>query len=133
MIAASGALSSAMMMGLVNLLGSTAAATLYPGTRPAAGNGSPSAALCVIPLANPAGLVDMAGDLVLAPSGDGQLLSSATPTWARLHGTGGAWVLDCDVRLTGDADAGQEVVIDAPALYAGAFVRLASGTFSARP
>lgn len=133
MIVAGTSLASAMMMALRTTLGGEATITLYPGVRPAPGVAAGVAPIAVCALANPAGEVDMAGDFLLAPSEDAQLTSSSVPTWARFHGTGGAWVMDCDARLNTEADAGQEIVIAAPALYAGAFVRIASGAFSARP
>ena len=133
MIAASTTLSANMMVALLTTLGSAATVTLYPGTRPAPGATAVAAPVAVCVLATPAGVVDVHGELVLSASADGQLTGSATPTWARIIGTGGAWVLDCDARLSAEADTGQEIVVAAPAMYAGAFVRIASGTFSARP
>lgn len=130
MIAVSPAASAAMMQALGTLLDG-ASVSLYAGTRPAPG-GTVTTLVATCALPAPCGSVG-SGDLVLLASAQGQIVSASAPTWARLFTAGGAWVLDCDVRLVGDANAGQELVIDAPALYPGAFLVIGSGAFTARP
>lgn len=130
MIAASTAASAALMEALRTLLDG-GSVSLYSGTRPAPG-GTVTTLVATCALPAPCGSVS-AGDLSLLASAQGQIVSASAPTWARLFTAGGGWVLDCDVRLSVDADAGQELVITAPALYPGAFVSIASGSLSARP
>jgi hypothetical protein len=124
------------MTGLLALLDNAAGnATyeIYKGTRPASG-AAPGGGdlLTTVPLGKPVGSVATtgvnAGLLVLAPSGDGQLLISGAPTWARLRAADGTFVRDLAVRLVGDADTGQELVIASAGLLAGAFVRISSGS-----
>lgn len=103
--------------------------TLYNGTRPATGA---SAAGCTVvaacTLGKPCGTVDGAGVLNLAPGQAGVVQAALAPQWARITTSAGAFVADCDARLTGDPDTGQQIVVDAPALVVGAYVALFSGT-----
>lgn len=135
MIAASTALSGNMMEALRVTLdtGGAGSVHLYAGTRPDPGDAAPGALVASCALADPCGTVDNAGALLLATSADGQIQTGSAPTWARLLNGSGAWVLDCDARLSGDADTGQELVIAATVVYPGAFLRIASGSFTARP
>jgi len=85
-------------------------------------------------LAEPAGTVQANGDLVLTTGIDSVLLMSAAPTWARVLDGNEVQLFDCDARVSTAANTGQEIVIAAPGgLYAGALVRIQSGTFSALP
>ncbi|MGY8903706.1 MAG: hypothetical protein ACKVIH_04065 [Burkholderiales bacterium] len=135
MIEIAAAAGEAMMQGLLERLDSHASAAtcaLYQGTRPPAGQdpASPTDLLATLVLAKPSGSVNSSGTFTLATSADGQLVRSGAPTWARLRTGNGSFVLDCDARLLADAETGQEIVIAATALLAGAFVRLGSGTFT---
>lgn len=114
--------------------GGAGSVALCAGERPASGN-APGTLVVTCVLATPCGAVNFAGDLVLYTSAEGQILSASTPTWARITNGSGAWVLDCDARLSNDADLGQEIVVSVldGDIYPGAFVRIASGLFSARP
>jgi hypothetical protein len=136
MIAASARASTALMTGLLSALdaGGPATVTLYATPRPAAGAAPTGATVATLTLATPAGTVNATtGQLEVAQSTAGQVLVSDTPTWARVRDNGGAWLFDCDVRLNGQTDTGQELLIDATTLFIGGFVRIASGTFSALP
>lgn len=126
MIAVSTPLATAMLAALVQTLGA-AMVELHNTTRPTAGAMPAGSAIATITLANPVGEVG-GGVLTLTPSDEGQLLLAGSPLWARVYGTGGAWMFDCDARLSGDPDTGQELVVEAPALYPGAFVRITGGT-----
>lgn len=125
-----------LMGGLLDRMGQGGAARvrLYTGARPAAANAPTGNLIAVVYLAEPAGYVHTDGDLVLATGVDSTLLLSAAPTWARVFDGNENQLFDCDARLSPDADTGQEIVVAAPAgLYAGALLRIQSGTFSARP
>ncbi|MFM9881185.1 MAG: hypothetical protein ACKVOO_12345 [Burkholderiaceae bacterium] len=137
MIGIGPAASAAMMQGLQSLLDNDAAAgtcELYKGTRVATAGAAADAAelLSTIYLAKPCGSVPTsginAGALVLSTSPDAQLLRDGAPTWARFRAGDSSFAFDCDARLTGAADTGQEVVIAAAALLAGAFVRLTNAS-----
>lgn len=128
--------SAGLMAGLLDRMGQGGAARvrLYSGVRPAA-SASPSTPLvALVLLAEPAGIVHDAGQLVLTPGVESLLLQSTAPTWARVFDGADNQLFDCDARVSTAANTGQEVVIDAPAgLYAGALVQIQSGTFSALP
>lgn len=117
--------------------GSAGYAEFYDGTRPASG-GTPTGALVVTcPLAYPCGTVSGGGALVLAAGLDGLVLVSSTPTWARIYRSDGVRVADCNCRLSGAAPSPtdpEEIVIDAPSISAGAYVKIAgSGSGFAVP
>ena len=128
--------SAGLMAGLLDKMGEGGAARvrLYSGVRPATNAAPVSAIIALVLLDEPAGAVDINGDLVLTPGVESVLLQSTAPTWARISNGNDTHLFDCDARVSTDADTGQEVVIAAPAgLYAGALVQIQSGTFSARP
>ena len=62
---------------------------------------------------------------------NGQISNAATPTWVRFYMSGATVVIDLDARLAGAPNLGQEVVLSATALNIGAFLRVASGGFTA--
>lgn len=132
MIVASPALARAMLTGpgLVAALGTSATVAIFDSSRPeAAGDAPAGPAQTIVVLAATVGIWDDASArLVLAQSAEGQLVSGGAPEWARAYATDGAWMFDCDARLDGAADNGEELVVAAPALYPGAFVRISGGT-----
>ncbi len=132
MIVASPALARAMLTGpgLVAALGSAATVAFFGSARPeVAGDAPAGPAQVIVVLAATVGTWDDASArLILAQSAEGQLTSGGAPVWARAYATDGAWMFDCDTRLEGAADTGEELVIAAPALYPGAFVRISGGT-----
>lgn len=128
--------SAGLMAGLRDRMGAGGAARvrLYTGTRPLASAEPTGSLVAVAYLAEPAGTVDANGDLILSTGVDSTLLLGSAPTWARVSDGNDVQLFDCDARLSTAANTGQEIVVVAPAgLYAGALVRIQSGTFSARP
>lgn len=131
MIVASPALARAMLIGpgLVAALGADATVAIFDSLKPAAGQAPAGAAQATLALASSVGTWDDADAwLILAQGAEGQLVSRGVPVWARAYASDGTWMFDCDARLQGDPDNGEELVITAPALYPGAFVRIAGGT-----
>ncbi len=131
MIVASPALARAMLTGpgLVAALGTSATVAIFDSSKPAAGDAPAGPAQAIVVLAATAGTWDDASArLILAQSAEGQLVSGGGPVWARAYATDGAWMFDCDARLDGAADNGEELVVAAPALYPGAFMRISGGT-----
>jgi len=125
-----------LMAGLLDKLGQGGAARvrLYSGARPAAYSSPTTPLIALVLLAEPAGSIDANGDLQLAPGVESLLLQSTAPTWARVLSGNEEHLFDCDARVSTATDAGQEIVVAAPAgLYAGALLQIQSGTFSARP
>lgn len=125
-----------LMSGLLDRMGFGGASRihLYNGARPAAANAAPGALVSVVYLAEPAGTIGANGDLLLQPGVESILLISSAPTWGRVFNGLDEHLFDCDARVSTTASTGQEVVIEAPAgLYAGALVRVLSGSFSALP
>lgn len=125
-----------MMAGLLDRMGFGGAARvrLYTGARPAASAAATGNLVAVVYLDEPAGTVQANGDLLLSVGIDSNLLLSSAPTWARVFDGSDAHLFDCDARVSTAADTGQEIVVAAPAgLYAGALVRIQSGTFSTLP
>lgn len=133
MIAASPALSALLMTGLATALDAgTPASTchLFANTRPAtAGAAAGASPVAVVPLNKPCGSVNGGtGLLELALSQDGQIAAADMPTWARFYDNAGVWVFDCDARSSSAPNLGQEVVVQIPVVYVGAYLRIASGT-----
>lgn len=125
-----------LMAGLLDRMGAGGAARirLYTGVRPAAAAPATGSLVAVVYLAEPAGAVQANGDLLLTTGVDSTLLLGSAPAWARVFDGNDVQLFDCDARLSTAADTGQEIVVVAPAgLYAGALMRIQSGTFSARP
>ncbi|MBY0464410.1 MAG: hypothetical protein K2W33_05660 [Burkholderiales bacterium] len=123
-----------LMTGLRDRMGQggAARARLYSGTR----SPTPSTPLIALVLfADVTGIIDpTTGDLLVAEGVECLLLQSTAPTWAQVFNGNDEHLFNCDARTTADADTGQELVIAAPAgLYAGALVKIQSGTLSARP
>jgi hypothetical protein len=130
MIASSPALSAAFMAALLQALGTGGKAILYAGARPAPGGTAP-AALGQVLFADIPGEID-AGALVLAPGPVAVALGNGAPTWARVLSGSGAWLFDCDARMGGATDTGQELVIGSgTALQAGVSIQILSGQFTA--
>lgn len=126
---------SALMSGLLDSMNSGGAARvrLYSGARPAA-SASPSVPLVAqVLFADIAGTIAVNGDLQISAGVPSLLLQSTVPTWGRVFNGNDEHLFDCDVRLSGAADTGQEIVIATSGTIAGALVQILSGTFSARP
>ena len=121
------------MAGLLDRMGQGGAARahIYGGARQALGSVPSTPLLCVAFFADIAGTVNAAGALVLASGAESAIILPGTPTWARIYSGNMDHLFDCDVRLSSAADAGQELVVYAVTLYAGALVRILSGSFSA--
>lgn len=125
-----------LMAGLLDRMGQGGAARirLYTGSRPAAADAPTGSLISLVYLAEPAGVVQVNGDLLLSVGVDSTLLLGSAPTWARVFDGNETQLFDCDARLSTDANTGQEIVVAVPSgLYAGALMRIQSGTFSARP
>lgn len=128
-----------MVVGLRTIIdydGAPGFVQFYDGTRPATGASSGSSTLvAALPLAYPCGTVNgTTGALEFASGGNGLVLASLTPTWARIRTNSGVFVADCNCRLIGatpDPSDPEEIVIDALGLTAGAYVIIAGGTISA--
>ena len=126
-----------MMVGLRTIIDGGGAAgyvQFYTGTRPATGGTAGGTHVATLPLAYPCGTINGAGALEFAGGGNGLVLASATPTWARIRNSANDFVADCNCRLIGDTpdpDDPEEIVIDAPGLTAGAYVSIAGGTIAA--
>lgn len=139
MINFSAAAAGEMLVGLRTIIdydGTPGYVQFYDGTRPATG-ASPGASTLVaaLPLAYPCGEINgTTGALEFAAGGNGMVLASLTPTWARIRTASGVFVADCNCRLIGDTpdpSDPEEIVIDAPGLLAGAYVLIAGGTITA--
>lgn len=132
MIAASPALSAVMMTALAAVLDAgtpNSTVHLFGNVRPAAGAAAGASPVAIVPLNKPCGTVNVTtGLLELALSQDGQIASSDMPTWARFYNNAGVWMFDCDARSSSDPNLGQEVVVQIPVVYIGAYLRIASGT-----
>lgn len=128
---------AALMQGLLDRIntGGAGRVRLYGGTRPLASAEPSSPLVALVLLADLAGVIDVTtGDLLLAVGAETVVLLGAAPTWARVFSGEDQHVFDCDARLSTAANTGQEIVVAAPAgFYAGALLRIQSGTFSARP
>lgn len=130
MIASSTTLSAAFMGALLQALGTGAKAVLYTGARPAPGATAPAPIGQVLFADIPGAVVG--GALVLDPGPVAVALSNGAPTWARVFSGSDAWLFDCDARMGGATDAGQELVIGTgAALQAGVSIQILSGQFSA--
>jgi hypothetical protein len=125
-----------LMAGLLDKMGQGGAARirLYAGTRPSAADPAPGALVALVYLAEPAGVIQANGDLLLTVGVESTLLQSTAPTWGRVFSGNEQHLFDCDARVSTAPDLQQEIVVAAPdGLYAGALLRIQSGTFSARP
>ena len=126
-----------LMQGLLDRMNSGGAARirLYGGSRPPALTAPSSPLVALVLLADLAGIIDgPTGDLLLTPGAETTVSVGTAPTWARVENGEGQQLFDCDARLSTAPDTGQEIVVAAPAgFFAGARLRIQSGTFSARP
>ena len=126
-----------LMQGLLDRMniGGAARIRLYGGSRPPALTAPSSPLVALVLLADLAGIIDgPTGDLLLTPGAETTVSVGTAPTWARVESGEGQQLFDCDARLSTAPDAGQEIVVAAPAgFFAGALLRIQSGTFSARP
>lgn len=98
---------------------------LYGGTRPVTGAAPGTPLLCEIEL-NPASAVVSNGTLTIAQFDSGLILSTGSPTWARIVNGSGTHVLDCDAGGPGSTT---EIIVTAATLYEGGRVLLASAVF----
>lgn len=132
MIAASPALSAVMMTALAAALDAgtpNSTVHLFGNVRPAAGAAAGVSPVAIVPLNKPCGTVNTGtGLLELALSQDGQIAAADMPTWARFYDNAGVWMFDCDARSSSASNLGQEVVVQIPVVYVGAYLRIASGT-----
>ena len=126
-----------LMQGLLDRMniGGAARIRLYGGSRPPALTAPSSPLVALVLLADVAGTIDgPTGDLLLTPGAETTVSVGTAPTWARVESGEGQQLFDCGVRLSTAPDTGQEIVVAAPAgFFAGALLRIQSGTFSARP
>lgn len=125
-----------LMAGLLDKMGQGGASRirLYSGTRPAANAAATGTLVSVVYLAEPAGVIQANGDLLLTVGIESSVLSATAPTWARVFNGEEEQLFDCDARLSTGANTGQELVVQAPSgFYAGALLQVQSGTFSALP
>ena len=126
-----------LMQGLLDRMniGGAARIRLYGGSRPPALTAPSSPLVALVLLADLAGIIDgPTGDLLLTPGAETTVSVGTAPTWARVENGEGQHLFDCDARLSTSPDTGQEIVVAAPAgFFAGALLRIQSGTFSARP
>lgn len=138
MIKISTDLNAAMMQAVISRIGVAGAGfvKLYPAPRAANLATAPAnASVCTMTLALPCGITNATTGALEFTATDnvgvnGQITSATPFTWARLFDGSGVAVQDCDARLSSAADAGQELVIGATAVFVGAFLRIASGVFS---
>lgn len=128
---------AALMQGLLDRMNSGGAARvrLYGGSRPTASTPASAPLVALVLLADMAGTISATnGDLVLGVGSDTVVLIGSSITWARVFNGDEEHLFDCDARLSTATDTGQELVVVAPdGFYAGALLRIQSGTFSARP
>ena len=126
-----------LMQGLLDRMNSGGAARikLYGGSRPSALTAPSSPIVALVLLADVAGTIDgPTGDLLLTPGAETTVGVGTAPAWARVENGSGEHLFDCDARLSTAPATGQEIVVVAPAgFFAGALLRIQSGTFSARP
>lgn len=134
MISASELVSGDFMTALLARMaaGGAARARLYAGARPASGAAHAQDLVGLVLFADVAGEV-VAGELVIAPGPVSVALSPAAPVWARVTNGDEVFLFDCDCRLSGVADTGQELVLSGTALQAGVALQILSGTLSALP
>lgn len=113
---------------LINAAGNQQRLELYACDRPAAAGGVPDEpAVVSVPIST--GAASVVGDelLIAGPGPSVLTVDAGTPVWARLFGGGGLALFDFDARLSTAPDAGEQVVVDAPVLAAGAVVRVSLG------
>jgi hypothetical protein len=128
--------SSYIMAGLRDAIDSGTAAgyvEFYDGTRPADGGTPTGSLISLAALADPCGIVDGAGALQFSAGVTGPVLVVSMPTWARIYSSAANRVIDCACRSNAAADLGEELVVDAAALAAGASLRILSGAYRATP
>lgn len=115
---------------LINAAGGLQRLEVFASTRPATG-GTPAtgpmftAALPTSPATVAAGVLTLA-----APGPSALVIADGPPVWARFYGGDGAALFDWGARLSSDPDAGEEVVVLAPVLAAGAIVRVSVGSIT---
>lgn len=128
---------AALMQSLLDRMntGGAARVRLFGGTRPLASAEPGSPLVALVLLADLAGVIEgPTGDLILSIGADTTVVLGTAPEWARVYSGEDQQLFDCDARLSSATDTGQELVLDAPdGFYAGAILRIQSGTFSARP
>jgi hypothetical protein len=118
----------------IDAAGTAGYCEIYGGTRPING-GAPDVGslIAVADFADPSGSIDSNGVFIVSQGPNGTVSQSGTPTWARVFSGNDTRVCDLSARLAGtaaDPDDPEELVIDAPALSAGAFIRILAGSIS---
>lgn len=124
----------ALMTALRDLIDAGSAAgyvELYGNARPANG-GAPAAdsLIATMAFADPCGTVNGSGMLVIAQGPVATVGRALTPTWVRVYDSGGNRIVDWGARLSGTAanpSDPEELVVDAPSLSVGAYVRILIG------
>lgn len=121
---------AALMAGLLDRMaqGGAARARLYTGAR-----GNTNTLVALVTFAEPAGTIDVNGDLVLSTGVESVAQTTGVPTWALVSDGNETALFDCDVRANNAPDLGQELVISASALAAGGRVQILGGKLSALP
>ena len=104
--------------------GGTPKFQLFDGTRPANGSGGASP-MAEIPLTK-GGSVFVDGKLRLTSNTPGLVMTTGTPTWARLLNAAGDHVLDCDASGPGGTT---ELIVSSSPLYAGGAVTITTAEF----
>lgn len=136
------AFARARLSGIITLLDAVApgSSVLFHGSvRPAAGVPPVDAALAIVPLPVPCGVI---GDppaglgitpaplaflaLKVTPPPEGQVAASGSIVWARIVDGGGVERLRCNVGATG---SGLPITVDNLTVYAGGYVRITGGGF----
>lgn len=130
MIEVQAAGNSGMMAGILDKLGQGGAGrvSLYSSARP-----DTSTLVATVYMAEPAGTLQINGDLLLVPGVQSVVVHASVPVWGQVLNGAGEALFKCDVRLSGAADTGQELVIAATGVVVGALVQIQSGTFSTLP
>ena len=113
------AIDAARLEALAQQLGG-GAVVCYPGEKPSAGGMPPAGPVARIPFAVGVGVVGSGALQITAPI-EGQVVQSATITWARIETGAGAWVADCDAA---------DLELDRTDVIVGGFVRLMEMAFS---
>lgn len=104
---------------------------IYSGAQPASADDAVSGTLLVsVTLSDPAYATAATGAAVLTASATGTAVASGTAGWFRVVDSTGTGVFDGAVRASGDADAGEELVLDNTSIASGQDVTINSLTYT---